>query len=362
MQLKARRVLTLAIAAAVIFGGSACGNQRESGGDAASGQTEGGAKKIALLLPEAKTTRYEAQDRPLFEAKVKELCPDCEVLYRNADQKSDQQQQQAEAVLTDGANVLVLDPVDAQAVGPILQQAKQKGVPVISYDRFFADADFYISFNNENIGELQGQAVLDGLTAKGVDPTSGEVWMVNGDPKDPNAPDFKKGAEKVLKAAGVNISYSYDTEDWKPENAQAAIQGQLGKGGPLPIAIYSANDGTAGGVIAALKSQGITDLPVVTGQDAEAAGLQRILTGEQFATIFKHYQPQAEGAAQAAVDLANGKDPATTDEFKGVPAQFVEATVITKENVQEVIDSGQLKLTDICTDAYKAACDAAGLK
>ena len=120
--------------------------------------------KIALLLPETKTARYETQDRPLFEKQGQGArAPDCEVIYSNADQDAAKQQQQAEAALTKGAKVLVLDPVDAASAGAIVNAAKQQKVPVISYDRLITDADidYYISFDNEQVGKLQGESLVD---------------------------------------------------------------------------------------------------------------------------------------------------------------------------------------------------------
>ncbi|MEA2364626.1 MAG: D-xylose transport system substrate-binding protein, partial [Thermoleophilaceae bacterium] len=125
----------------------------DSGGSSGGG---GGGGSIALLLPESKTARYESQDRPNFERKAKELCSDCEILYSNADQDAAKQQQQAEAAITKGAKVLVLDPVDAASAGAIVNRAKQAKIPVISYDRLITDADidYYISFDNEQVGKL----------------------------------------------------------------------------------------------------------------------------------------------------------------------------------------------------------------
>ncbi|SKC44140.1 sugar ABC transporter substrate-binding protein [Okibacterium fritillariae] len=354
-----RRVLAGVIAAGVIVTLAGCGNQQGQAGSTGGASANGGDLKIALLLPENKTTRYEAQDRPNFEADVKKLDPSITVVYNNANQDATQQQQQAEAALTDGANVLVIDPVDASALGSVLQKAKAKKVPVISYDRFFEGADYYTSFNNEKIGELQGQAVLDGLKAKGVDATSGPIWMVNGDPKDPNAADFKSGAEKVLKAAGVDITATHDTLDWNPDDARQWVEGQLNSGSEKPIAIYSANDGTAGGVIAAAQKAGVD--PVVTGQDGEVDGLQNILRGLQYATIYKAYAPQAEFAATAAVALAQGKEVQAKDTYKDVPTDFVDAQVITKDNLKDVFTSGQTKESDVCTGDAAALCTAAGI-
>jgi D-xylose transport system substrate-binding protein len=140
------------VAALLALGVSACGGDDDSStsGGGGSGDSGGGGKTIALLLPETKTTRYEEKDRPLFEAKVKELCPDCKVFYQNASQDANKQQQQAEAAITKGASVLVLDAVDVSSVGPIVQHANQKKIPVIAYDRLIPDQDiaFYVSFDN----------------------------------------------------------------------------------------------------------------------------------------------------------------------------------------------------------------------
>src|SRR3954468_4365672 len=141
-------VLTIALVTA------ACSSsKKDNTSTGATGGSSGGGQKIALLLPETKTARYETQDKPLFEAKVKDLCSDCEVLYSNADQDASKQQSQAEAALTNGAKVLVLDPVDAASAGAIVNRAKQSKVPVISYDRLVTKApvDYYISFDNVQV-------------------------------------------------------------------------------------------------------------------------------------------------------------------------------------------------------------------
>src|SRR4029453_6231419 len=143
-----------ALAAMLLLALGACSTNNNSGG----GGGGGGGKKIALLLPELKTTRYEPQDRPLFEAKVKALCSDCEIIYSNADQDAAKQQNQADAALTNGAKVMVLDPVDSASAASIVTKAKAQNVPVISYDRLItnADIDYYISFDHEKVGKLQG--------------------------------------------------------------------------------------------------------------------------------------------------------------------------------------------------------------
>src|SRR5450756_2090640 len=203
-------VLLVGIAVAL----TGCGGGATSGTGAAPAAK---AIKIALLLPETKTARYETQDKPLFEAKVKALAPNAEILYSNANQDAAEQQSQADAALTNGANVLVLDPVDATSSASIVAKAAAQKSPVISYDRLIlgAPVDYYVSFDNEKVGKLQGQALLDKLTAGGG--SAGKtIVMINGAPTDNNAKLFKAGAHSVLDGK-VKIGAEYDTPDWSPD-------------------------------------------------------------------------------------------------------------------------------------------------
>jgi D-xylose transport system substrate-binding protein len=366
-----RRAARLAVmVAAVSLLATACQTtDNEGGGGASSG---GGDKKIALLLPETKTARYEAADRPMFEAKVKALCADCEIIYSNADQKADQQQNQADAALTNGAKVMVLDPVDSASAASIVAKAKSQNVPVISYDRLItnADVDYYISFDNKKVGQLQGQALVDKLKEDGK--SSGTVVMINGAPTDNNAKLFKQGAHSVLDDSGFKIGKEYDTPDWSPDKAQDEMEQAitaLGKDGF--DGVYAANDGTGGGAIAAMKSQGIKpdDRPT-TGQDAELAAIQRILAGEQYMTIYKPIRPEAEAAAELAVNLVNG-DKAAADALakktenngqKDVPSIIFDPVVVTKDNVKDTIVKDNFHPVDqLCSGAAASACQAAGI-
>lgn len=367
-----RAVLALGAVAAIALGVAACGDDDESStgtsGDTAGATSE--AKTIALLLPESKTTRYDEQDRPLFEAKVEELCPDCTVNYQNADQDSAKQLTQAEAEITNGVDVMVLDPVDGTAAAAIVAKAQQAGIPVVSYDRLILDSepDVYISFDNEKVGQLQGTALSERLATDG-NPT-GPIIKINGSPTDNNATLFKKGSNEALEAAGVKILVQYDTPDWSPDKAQTFMEQQITKFGKDGFTgVYAANDGTAGGAIAAMKSAGIdvTKIPT-TGQDAELAAIQRIIAGEQFMTVYKAIKAEAEAAAVAALDLANGRDPsnatATVNNGKtDVPSILLEPVSVTKENVADtVVADGFYTVDQICTPEYADACTAAGLQ
>jgi D-xylose transport system substrate-binding protein len=352
-----RRTAALgAVGILAVTGLAACGGDDSAGGGGGDGKT------IALLLPESTTARYEAFDRPYFEAKVKELCSDCEILYSNADQDDAKQQEQAEAALTNGADVLVLDPVDSKAAASIVSSAKGSDVPVIAYDRFIADApiDYYISFDNVKVGELQGTALVEAMKAAGNE--SGDIVMINGSPTDNNAGQFKEGAHNVLDDSGYNVAAEFDTPEWKPENAQNWMDQQLTALGDDLVGVYAANDGTAGGAIAAMKGAGVDPLPPVTGQDAELAAIQRIVAGDQAMTVYKAIKPEAEKAAELAVSLVEGEQPEGDTEVEGVASFLLTPIAVTKDNIQDTIIADEFyTVDDICTAEYADACAEAGL-
>lgn len=357
----ARAVSILALSGALVAGASACSSGDKSDGGSSGGAKAGnGSKKIALLLPESKTSRYEAFDKPMFEAAVKADCSDCEVVYSNANQDANTQKQQAEAAITQKVGAIVLDAVDTQSAASIVNDAKSAGIPVISYDRFTKGADYYVSFDNEQVGKLQGQALVDAMKKDGK--TSGNIVMVNGSPTDSNAPMFKKGAHSVLDSSGYKIAAEYDVPDWSPEKAQSWMEGQVGKVKSGLVGVYVANDGMAGGVISALKGGGVNPLPPVGGQDAEIAGIQRVISGDQAFTIYKAIKPEAQDAAKAAVALLNGKKPEAKTTFEGTPATLLTPVAVTKDKVvSTVVKDGFYKASQICTGDFASACKTLGI-
>jgi D-xylose transport system substrate-binding protein len=373
--MRKRTILSLVAAGATVLVLGACGSSSStssstsSSGSSTSGSSTSG--KIALLLPESKTPRYESQDRPNFEKKLKALCPNCQILYSNADQDASKQQDQADAAITNGAKVLVLDPVDSASAASIVTKAKTSNIPVISYDRLITGApvDYYISFDNVKVGQLQGTALAKKLKDDG-NPT-GPIIQINGAPTDNNAKLFKQGATAALSSAGVKVAKEYDTPDWSPDKAQTeAEQGITAVGKNNVKGIYSANDGMAGGIVAAEKGAGLdpTNVPL-TGQDADLDGIQRILAGQQYMTVYKAIKPEAETAAQLAFDLLQGKkpDPSTvngkTDNGSGqIPSVLLTPVAVFKNNVKDtIIKDGFWSAAQICTSAYKQACTAAGI-
>jgi D-xylose transport system substrate-binding protein len=368
-----RWLLPVAVCAAAI-GIGACGTSDSSDDSSTSADTgSSGGGKIGFLLPETETARYETQDKPLFEAAVAKLCPDCEVLYQNADQDTTKQQSQVEAMVTQGVDVIVLDPVDSTSAAGMVTRATQENIPVISYDRLILNADLaaYAEFNSSEVGKQQGEALAKKLADDG-NPT-GPIVQINGDPKDNNAKLFKEGASAVFTDQGIDVAKDFDTPDWLPENAQREMEQSitaLGKDGFKGV--YAANDGTAGGAIAALKSAGIDPSTVpVTGQDAELAAIQRILAGDQYMTVYKPIKPLADNAAALAVAVVNGEDPAQSDVINGsenngtadVPAAITDTVPVFQDNVKDtVVADGYWTADDICTQEFAQACKDAGIQ
>lgn len=386
--MRRRHSLTgLGIAVALL--GAACGSSdtssSSSGGSAGTGSgsassssssSTAAAGKIALLLPESKTARYESADKPLFLAELQAKGYNTsDLIYSNANQDATQQQNQADAAISNGAKVLVLDAVDTKAAAAIADKAKAAGIPVLAYDRLIQNSDgvqYFVSFDNPTVGKLQAQALVDKLTALGK--TKPTIVMINGSPTDSNAGDFKAGAHSVfdpLVAAGkLTIAKEYDTPDWSPDQAQNEMQQALTALQGKVDGVYCANDGTGGGAIAAMKAANISPLPPVTGQDAEVAGLQRIISNDQFMTIYKAIKPEAIAAADAALALASGGAPdASVFKVKknngkaDVLSDLLTPVAVTKDNLAStVVADGFHTAAEICTATYADKCAALGIK
>ncbi|MFF8033607.1 MULTISPECIES: sugar ABC transporter substrate-binding protein [unclassified Streptomyces] len=365
-----RRAAVAIAASAMAVSLAACGSAAESGDKKDSGDSaaKGDDIKVGLLLPENQTARYEKFDKPLIEKKVKELTNNKgEVVYANAKQDASVQNQQVDTMVTNKVDVLIVDAVDSKAIAGSVKKAKDAGIPVVAYDRLAeGPIDAYTSFDNVTVGKTQGEALLEALGDKAKD---GQIVMMNGSSTDPNAALFKEGAHSVLDGK-VKVGREYDTKEWKPENANSNMEGAISAlGKDKIVGVYSANDGMAGGIITALKAAGIDDIPV-TGQDAELAGVQRIVTGEQYMSVYKPYPQEADVAAEMAVLLAQGKsldslakDKVDSPTTKGVPSVLVPVVSLTQENINDtVIKDGIYTVQEICTGKYKAACDKIGLK
>jgi D-xylose transport system substrate-binding protein len=320
---------------------------------------------LGLLMPEKKISRYEDFDFPMFQDKVKELTDGKgKVRYANADGDQEQQNRQMRSLVEEKVDIIVVDPVDAKAVAPEVTRAKEAGIPVIAYDRLAeGPVDAYVSFDNTVVGEVQGRSLAEAAPG-------GTVVMINGSPTDPNAAMFKAGAKDEL--TGLNIAKEYDTDGWDPEKAQANMAEAIEAIGASKIdGVLSANDGMAGGVVAAFEAAGVTDLPPITGQDADLPAVQRIITGEQYMTVYKPYPNEAEAAAEMAVAKVRGhdiqfdaltRDAVDSPTHKDIPAALVPVVELTRENIKKtIVADGIYTVDQICTAKYRAACEDAKL-
>jgi D-xylose transport system substrate-binding protein len=225
-----------------------------------------------------------------------------------------------------------------------------------------------VSFDNVRVGRLQAQSLISKLKADG---KRGSIVMINGSPTDNNAKLFKRGAHSVIDSSGFKVAKEYDTPDWSNDKAQNEMEQAItAVGKKSVVGVYAANDGTAGGAIAAMKSNGVDAKSVpTTGQDAEAAGIQRILAGEQYMTVYKAIKLEAAAAATLADALAKGRKPpsglinGSTDNGAGkVPSVLLKPVAVTRDNVKDtVIKDGFWSAGDLCTGRYAAACKRAGI-
>lgn len=359
-----RRAAVPVLVSALALSAAACGKAGDDDNDSGSSSDS---KSIGLLLPDSVTTRYEQFDRPFFEAKVKELCDDCTVSYNNAGADAAKQAQQVSTMVTKGVKVIVVSAQDSAAIKSSIDAAVKKGVKVIAYDRLAqGPVSAYVSFDNEKVGQLQGQALLDSLGAKAT--PKANVVMINGDDADPNAALFKKGAHSVLDGK-VKIAYE-QSGLWKDSVAAQKMKAAITQLGKKNIAgVYAANDGMAGGIATTLKGAGISGIPL-TGQDAELAGIQRIVAGTQSSTVYKAFKPEADAAAQLAVNLLEGKsiDSLATQTMTNgsgdkVPSQLLTPVSVTVANINDTVVKDKLyTVAQICTAEYAAACKKAGLQ
>ncbi|MGW6909289.1 sugar ABC transporter substrate-binding protein [Streptomyces sp. NPDC054940] len=365
-----RTATAVAAASTMTLSLAACGALGVTGGSSEASPTKGNDVTVGLLLPETANTRYDKFDFPIIRNKVLELTDkQGRVVYKNADADASKQTEQLQQMIDDQVDVILLDAVDSHAIAGGVQKAKDAGIPVIAYDRLAeGPIDAYVSFDNELVGEVQARTLLE---AMGEVDSSDKIVMMNGSPTDPNAKQFKAGALSELNGT-VDIAKTYDTKDWKPENAQANMAEAIKAIGANNIkGVYSANDGMAAGVIKALEAAGVTALPPITGQDAELDAVQRIVSGEQFMSVYKSYPQEAESAAQMAVAKVQGKDiqfdSLTQDRVdsptdKDIPSLLVPVVALTKDNIKKtVLADGIYELSEICTAEYKAGCTAIGL-
>ncbi|SLN65910.1 D-xylose-binding periplasmic protein precursor [Roseivivax jejudonensis] len=328
-------------------------------GTAATAQQE----TVGFLMPDQASTRYEERDYPGFRDAMAELCADCEVVYQNANADAQLQQQQFNSLIAQGASAIVLDPVDSSAAASLVNQAKAQDVRVIAYDRPIPDvpADFYVSFDNVGIGRAIAQSLVDHLQAEGVADGAG-VLQVNGSPTDAAAGLIRDGIDEALDGSAYETLAEFDTPNWAPPEAQRWVAGQIQRFGDEIVGVVAANDGTAGGTIAAFSAAGTDPIPPVTGNDATIAALQRIIAGTQYNTISKPSEIVAEAAAEVAYTFISGETPEAETTLYETPSQLFTPEVVTRENIVEIIFDGGINTPEeVCTAEFQDGCRELGI-
>ena len=313
-----------------------------------SSRLDDGKIRIGFSMDTLKEERWQ-RDRDLFVKRAEEL--GAEVLVQSANSDDRVQVQQAENLLTQGIDVLVVVPHNAEVSASIVDAAKRQGVPVISYDRLIrnSDVDLYVSFDNERVGQMQAEYLLERAP-------KGNYVLLGGAPTDNNARLYRDGQMKVLKPAvdrgDVKIVADQWCRDWLASEALNHTENALTQNQNDVQAVVASNDGTAGGAVQALEGQRLAGKVFVSGQDAELAALRRIVAGSQSMTVYKPITQLAVRAAEAAVSLAKREPVATTATLengkKQVPSILLEPIVVDKSNIAEtVVKDGYHKEEDI---------------
>ena len=367
-----RRTSLWALAAAGVLalsgGVAACGGDDDDSGGSSGGGGGGSKPKVAVLLPDSKSSvRWETVDRPLLQKALE--TGGVEATITNAEGDKSTQQQQAEQAITNGAKVILLVNLDSGSGAAIAANAKSQGVKVIDYDRLTLDTDaqdYYVSFDNEEVGKLQGQGLVDCLGNK----KGARIAELNGSPTDNNATLFKNGYDSVLdplyKSGDLVKVDDQSVPDWDNQKALTIFEQILQKADNKVDGVLAANDGLGNAAISALKQRKLPQIPV-TGQDATLEGIQNIVNGDQCMTVYKAIQKEADAAAGLAVSLAKGETPSVDtvpiDNGKHkVPSVLEKPVPVTKDNISQYFGNPDYpKKEDICAGKLKAKCDALGL-
>jgi len=322
---------------------------------------------IAVLLPDsASSARWENDDRKFLSAAFD--AAGVEYTIVNAEGDAAAQQTQAEQAITNGAKVILLVNLDSGSGAAIIALAREAGVQVIDYDRLTIEgegADFYVSFDNESVGRLQGEGLVAAVEAAGIE--APEVAVLNGSPTDNNATLFANGYNGVIdplfEAGDWTKVDDQSVPDWDNQQALVIFE-QMLTAHPEINAAIAANDGLAQAVISALENQGLDPIPV-TGQDATVGGIQNVLAGKQSMTVYKAIKAEAEAAAALAIALLNGEDTAAmatgsvNNGTNDVPSVLLVPVSVTKDNVAEtVIADGFRTWEEICVGDFEQFCPA----
>jgi D-xylose transport system substrate-binding protein len=355
----------MAATGALVFAG--CGDDESGGGGGAAGGDSGGSPgKVAVLLPDSKSSvRWETVDRPFLKQAFDAAGVENEI--QNAEGDKATQQQQAEQAITNGAKVLLLVNLDSGSGAAIAANAKSQGVSVIDYDRLTlkGESDYYVSFDNEAVGKLQGEGLVKCLEGK----QKPAVAVLNGSPTDNNATLFKNGYDSVINEKFDSGEWTevddQSVPDWDNQKALTIFEQMLQKANNKIDGVLAANDGLGNAAISAIKQRKLPQIPV-TGQDATLQGIQNIVNGDQCMTVYKAIKKEADAAAKIAIALVNGETPDVSDKIdngtKEIPAQFEEPVAVTKDTIKDYIGEPDFpKQEDICAGKLAAKCKDIGL-
>ncbi|MFS0866940.1 sugar ABC transporter substrate-binding protein [Microbacterium sp. 179-B 1A2 NHS] len=338
-------------AAAALTGAAAlllvgCSSPSPTPGASEGGEAPAEAGRACVILPDAASSpRWENFDRKYLQEGLE--AAGFEVDIQNAQGDTAKYTTIADQQLTQGCGVMLLVDYNGAAAG-VATKAKSQEIPVIAYDRPFAGADYYVSFDNVEVGRLEGQAVLDGLAAADKDPASAAVFYMGGDPTDGNAAMFREGAVEVLEGAGVK-PVAEPPGVWDGAKSQTNFEQALTANGGEVDGVWAANDTNADGVIKVLQDRGITGV-AVSGQDANLEGLRNILAGWQTATVYKPVKDEADAAVEVATALLQGESPSADQELEdGTPYIAVAPQLVGPDGVKDVVAAGDASADDICS-------------
>lgn len=323
---------------------------------------------VGVILPDAASSaRWETADRPFLTAAFKAAGVTADIQNANGDKAAFATI--ADQMLTKGAKVLILVNLDSDSAKAVQDKAKKQGVPTIDYDRLTlkGSASYYVSFDNVAVGKLQGQGIVNCLRDKKV--KKARVVYLNGSPTDNNATLFKQGYASIvgpyLKRTGGTLVDDQSVPDWDNVKGGTIFEQQLTKAGGKLDAVVSANEGLGLAAVAVLKKNKLNGKVCVSGQDATVDGLRAVLQGDLSNTVYKAVKAEAQGAADLAVALINGKTAktnGTTDNgVSKVPSVLLTPVGITAKNVKVVIADGFQKKADVCK-GIEALCTANGIK
>lgn len=293
--------------------------------------------KIGLSIDDLRLERWQ-KDRDIFVSKAESLGADVFVQSSNSNEQT--QIAQIENMISRGVDVLVIIPFNGEVLSNVIREAKRDGIKVLAYDRLInnADIDFYLSFDNEKVGEMQAKAMLEGK------PT-GNYFLMGGAPTDNNAKLFRKGQMNILQpkidSGDIKVVGDQWVDGWLAENALKIMENGLTANNNKIDVVVASNDSTAGGAIQALEAQGLTGKVLISGQDADLAAVRRIVAGTQTMTVYKPITALANRAAEIAVDLASDKQPesnaALNNGTKDVPAWLLDPISVDIKNIKETI-------------------------